>query len=139
MSTNDVPGAKHANNDVLAMGCWAESAEAGDQSLMFVQGLENGTVYFRVFDLAKDPLMEYSDALGEVPFKKLFSWKPEKDGVTPGGKWTWHDKTPFPWAKVIKAGSQDGYKYASVHEQLSAAARVAEHLKMRGKKVDLDD
>lgn len=24
MSTNDVPGAKTENRDVLAMGCWAE-------------------------------------------------------------------------------------------------------------------
>jgi len=27
MSTNDVPGAKAANNDALAMGCWAEHAD----------------------------------------------------------------------------------------------------------------
>lgn len=136
MSTNDVPGFNASNGDTLKMGCWAESTRANDESLIFVQSVENGRVIFSIFDLTKKPVLEYRDAMPEPDFKSFFSWQA---GVTkPGGEWTWHDKTRFPWEKVIKGGAQDGLKYASAEDQISAAEEVKQHLKMRAEKVDLD-
>lgn len=121
MSTHDVPGANPDNGDELAVGCWAEH---DDKSLIFVSGNENSRVIYSVFDMSKDPILEYRDAMPESAFKKAYSWDKKKGGE----KWTWHDKTPFPWDRVIKHGATDGLKFASAHDQLSAAARVARSL-----------
>jgi hypothetical protein len=141
MSTNDVPGAKASNNDTLAMGCWAEHE---DGSLIFVQGNENGRVIFSIFDMSKEPAIEWRDSMAEVDFMSAFSWngqtsvkvgkgKDKKD--IPAEKWTWHDKTPFPWDNIIKRGAKDG-RIQTADEILTAAERVAKNLKVRGEKVD---
>jgi hypothetical protein len=130
MSTHDVPGANSLNNDELSMGCWAEHE---DGSLIFVQSTENGRVVYMMFDTAANPIIEYRDAMPENGFKETFSWNPKKgDSI----RWTWHDKTPFPWERVIKDGARDGLHYASVTDQLSAAAKVARSLRIKSKVLD---
>lgn len=139
MSTNDVPGHNPKNADVLAMGCWAESA---DGSLIFVESVENGRVIYSMFDAAFTPVVEYRDAMPELEFKTVFSWKADRKAVQgkPAAKvpttiqWTWHDKTPFPWDRVIKKGAKDGARFASAADQLSDAQRVADSLQLRGEK-----
>lgn len=131
MSTNDVPGANQHNNDELAMGCWAEH---DDGSLIFVESTEAFRVIYSIFDVAKVPPIEYRDAMPEAQFKRTFSWKPG----TKSERWTWHDKTPFPWDRVIKAGASDGGRLASAEAILTAAERVAESLKLRGAAVARD-
>lgn len=133
MSTNDVPGANPANNDQLALGCWAEHQ---DTSLMFVESTEGGRVIYSMFDMLKAPPVEYRDAMPEATFKKTFSWK--LDGKGSLEKWTWHDKTAFPWDRVIKAGASDGGRVAFAEHQLSAAERVADSLKLRGQAIAAD-
>lgn len=127
MSTNDVPGHNPANRDELAMGCWAEHE---DGSLLFVESNEANRVVYSMFDMARKPPVEYRDAMAEVAFKKAFSWKDEDDE-----KWTWHDKTPFPWDRVIRAGASDGTRPAFAEHQMTAAERVAESLRLRGERV----
>lgn len=143
MSTNDVPGKNPSNNDVLAMGCWAESS---DGSLIFVESFENGRVIYSMFDAATDPVTEYRDALPEKDFKAAFSWQADRStlkdtkasGVPTDIKWTWHDKTPFPWDRVIKKGARDGLRYASAADHLSDARRVAESLALRAERFSED-
>lgn len=141
MSTKDVPGARADNNDELAMGCWAEHS---DGSMIFVESAEAGRVVYSIFDRGRDPITEYRDAMDEDDFKEFFSWsdgkggKRSKKGKTPE-PWTWHDKTPFPWDKIIGKGARDGMRFASARDQLSAAERVAESLKLRGEEVRLRD
>jgi hypothetical protein len=130
MSTNDVPGAKSSNNDSLHMGCWAEH---DDESLIFVEANEGSRVVYSIFDMAEDPIIEYRDAMIETDFKSQFSFKGNNI------KWTWHDKTPFPWDKIIKNGARGGVKYPSAYDQLSAAAKVAKSIKARGTPVDPTD
>lgn len=125
MSTNDVPGAREENHDELAAGCWAEHE---DGSLVLVESTEASRVIFSVFDMAREPIVEWRGALPEVNFKKRFSWNPSDPASV---KWTWHDKTPFPWDRVIAEGAEEGVRYASARDQLTAAARVAESLNMR--------
>lgn len=126
MSTNDVPGAKKQNNDVLATGCWAEHK---DGSMIFVDGVEAGTVVYSLFDRDQDDPVEYRDAMDEKGFKDQFSWKKgDKD------KWTWHDKTPFPWDKIMKTFPA-GVKPVSAEAEMSAAKRIARSLKIRAGKV----
>lgn len=131
MSTNDVPGAVKANADVLAMGCWAEAADPKDKSLILVEGNENGRVIYSMFDLDRD--LEYRDGMHEQDFKIFFSWK---DGKT-GPKWTWHDKTPFPWDKVLKT-VKDGVRHSSAGALMTAADKVRAALGLKGKKLDRD-
>lgn len=141
MSTTDVPGANAANGDELGMGCWAEHE---DGSLVLVQSTEGGRVVFEMFDdLDKDPVTAYRHAMPEDEFKRSFSWSRT---LRPGGgsvvKWTWHDKTPFPFDRIIKAGVRPGMRYATADDQLSAAARVAASLNARSEtrsKSDLAD
>ncbi len=136
MSTNDVPGAVPANNDQLQMGCWAEHDDKA--SFIFVYNTENGRVIYTMFDVGKDPVIEYRDAMPEKEFKDFFSWKAPFRTAKKGDKekWTWHDKTPFPWDKVIKHGARQGVKYASAFDQLSAAERVARSLQLEGQVFD---
>ncbi len=130
MSTNDVPGAKAANNDELAMGCWAEHE---DGSLIFVEGTEGDKIVYSIFDVSQDPPVEYRDAMPEDGFKKHFSW----DSKNPQSeKWTWHDKTPFDWERIIGKGVGSGQKYPSAHHQLTAAQRVAKHIGVEGQEVE---
>lgn len=134
MSTNDVPGANPVNNDELTMGCWAEH---DDGSLIFVESTESVRVIYSMFDLSKSPPVEYRDAMSEVSFKKTFSWDPTKT-KGPNEKWTWHDKTPFPWDSIIKLGVPDGGRFAAAEHLMSAAERVAESLKLKGAGISRD-
>lgn len=129
MSTNDVPGANPANADTLAAGSWAEH---DDGSLLFVKGTEAQQVVYELYDLAQDPPVYYQDAMRDDPFKKAFSFPPV--GTSPD-KWTWHDKTPFPWNRVMKTFDKPRPAHADVHDTLSAAARVAESLRLRAQKL----
>ena len=124
MSTNDVPGANPVNKDVLAMGAWAEHE---DGSLIFVESVEAGRVVYSIFDVDQDPPVEYRDAMPEVGFKSRFSWKP---GQASGDKWTWHDKTLFPWDRVMQ-DFPAGARRPSADAEISAAARVAQSLNLR--------
>jgi hypothetical protein len=129
MSTNDVPGYKTENNDELACGCWAEHE---DGSLIFVESTEDNRVIYSIFDMAKLPPVEYRDAMAQVAFEKAFSYETGSD------TWTWHDKTPFPWDRVIKAGAQDGGRPAFAEHQLNAAEKIADSLKLRGAAIARD-
>lgn len=131
MSTNDVPGYKPENRDELAMGCWAEH---NDGSLIFVESTEGGRCVYSIFDLSKKPVTEYRDAMAVGAFKAQFSWEP---GNKKSERWTWHDKTAFPWDRIIQAGARDGARYADVEEQLTAAERVRRSREIhRGRPVD---
>lgn len=129
MATEDCPGANKANNDVLAAGCWAEHA---DGSLMYVKGTENQQVVYELYDMAQDPPVYYQDAMRETAFKTQFSHPPTG---TSKEKWTWHDKTPFPWSRVMRTFDKPRPVHADVHDTLSAAARVAESLRLRAQEI----
>lgn len=132
MSTNDVPGANAANADVLAAGCWAEH---DDGSLLFVKGSEQSQVIYELYDLDQQPPVYYQDAMREDAFKRAFSFPPV--GTSPE-KWTWHDKTPFPWDRVMKTFNKPRPVHADVNDQMSAAARVADSLRLRTQKMTED-
>ena len=117
MSTTDVPGANPANGDTLKEKCWAESK---DGSLLFVESTENGRVIYSVFDMSKDRVIEYRDAMDEETFKKRFTAATGSSVV-----WTWHDKKSFPWNRVIKNGAEDGARHASADDLLAEAEEVA--------------
>jgi len=127
-----VPGARASNKDTLGTGCWAEHK---DGSLIFVEGAENGRVIYSVFDLMDpDNPLEYRDAMKERDFKKAYSWKPGKRD-----KWTWHDKTAFPWEKIIEIGAKDGVRFPSADRLISAAERVAVSRKLKGDVIVSDE
>ena len=126
MSTTDVPGARAANHDVLAMGCWAEH---DDGSLIFVESTEADTVVYSIFDVAITPVIEYRDAMPVTGFQARFSWRPDDDDDD-DVKWTWHDKTPFPWERVMEH-FPPGTRNASAKATMSAAQRVARSLDLR--------
>jgi len=126
MSTQDVPGHGSAKSDTLCMGVWGEHS---DGSLLFVESTEGGKVIYSIFDMAQEPIVEYRDAMPEKGFKETFSFGSKISKVDAG--WVFHDKTPFPWDKVMAAGGKDGMRYASAADQLNAAQRVAESMKLR--------
>lgn len=151
MSTNDVPGANPSNRDELAMGCWAEHA---DGSMILVESTEGNRAIYSVFDMAKNPPIEYRDAMPIDSFKTIFTWDASGKKKTPNEKWTWHDKTPFPWDRIIKNGINDGARVpAAVHvlnaaerivesrarHQDTAAERVADSLRLQGQELDRDN
>lgn len=123
MSTHDVPGAVAEHHDTLAMGCWAEHA---DGSLIFVESTEDDRVIYSIFDTATKPVTEYRDAMPRGDFEAQFSF-------SKGAKvtWVWHDKTPFPWNRIIKIGAKDGPRLASAEDVLTAAERVAMSRRLR--------
>lgn len=135
MSTNDVPGYDEDNNDELAMGSWAEHE---DGSLILVESTENERVVYSVFDTGTEPITEYRDAMPQDDFQEHFSWSAEAKSKRgrKKDKWTWHDKTPFPWDRIIKEGARDGMRFATAKDQLRAAARVAKSRKLRGHPFD---
>ena len=130
MSTHDVPGARPENRDVLAMGCWAEH---DDGSLILVESVEGGTVVYSIFDVSRDPVVEYRDAMPEAGFKNRFSWKPDADDDD-NLVWTWHDKTLFPWERVMR-DFPAGTRHASAVAVMTAAERVARSLDLRAGEV----
>ena len=127
MSTLDVPGSNPANADQLRASCWAEHE---DGSLIYVKGTEGGQVVYEIYDMDQDPVVYYQDAMREDAFKKQFSFK---QGAAE--KWTWHDKQPMPWDRVIKSFDRPTPQMASAEDTMSAAARVAESLKLRAKQL----
>lgn len=131
MSTNDVPGFNPRNRDKLAMGAWAEHE---DGSLIVVESVEAGTVVYSIFDVARKPPVEYRDAMPEDGFKARFSWRPEDDDDDENIKWTWHDKTLFPWDRVMR-DFPSGVRRVSADDELNAAQRVAESLNLRAEQV----
>jgi hypothetical protein len=133
VSTNYVPGANPTNADKLGAGCWAEHA---DGSLLFVKGTEGGQVVYELYDVAQNPPVSYQDAMREQSFKDSFSYPPVGKSTD---KWTWHDKTPFPWSRVMKFIDKPRPQSADVHDMLSAAARVAESLRLRAHKLNKED
>lgn len=134
MATNDVPGSNPANKDQLAMGSWAEHE---DGSHLFVQSTENDEVVYSMFDISKTPIQEFRDKMPIDEFKKFFSWNGSNV------KWTWHDKTPFPWDKIIEAGATDGVRYASAFDQIkearSVAKAIADKLNINPESLDIDE
>jgi hypothetical protein len=126
MATDEVPGHNPANQDKLHIGCWAEHE---DGSLLYVEGMESGNVIYLIID-PTPPAMQYRHALPEPTFKVRYSWDPTKPKAD---KWTWHDKTAFPWDRVMKLSK--GEEFVDAEEQLSAARRVADSLKLKGEKL----
>ena len=114
------------------MGCWAEH---DDGSLIFVESTEGGRNIYSVFDMDKKPVVEYRDSMADGAFKKQYSYD--------GGKkdrWTWHDKTAFPWDRIIKAGAKDGVRHASADDLITAAERVRRSREInRGHDVDPEE
>jgi len=140
MSTHDVPGANPNNGDILKVGCWAEC----EDSLLFVKSAEGDRVIFEVYDLSHEPIVYMQDAMRIADFKEQFTWDRSKKG----GKglkaipWVWHDKTAFPWDKVIKRGLQAGAQVADVEEDLKRADKVKaarKRLKTRRRKETEDE
>lgn len=129
MATNDVPGAYADTNDILRMGCWAEH---DDGSLIFVESTEGSNVVYSIFDVARDPPVEYRSAMPQASFEKTFSFRAGSKE-----KWTWHDKTPFPWDRVM-SNFPEGERDVTADDTISAAARVAESLRLRAQEVSRD-
>lgn len=124
MATDEVPGHNPANHDTLHQGCWAEH---DDGSMLRVDSCENSVVVYSLFDLSKDPPIEFRDAMSEKDFKREYSWPNSHD------KWTWHDKTAFPWDRIM-TNFPAGQRYASAEGLKTAAERVAERMGLRGSK-----
>ena len=119
MSTEDCPGYGNAKADVLKTGCWAEHE---DKTLIFIESTEGGRCVYSVFDMSRQPVLEFRDSMAIGAFQREFSWSAGDD--TKKDRWTWHNRTPFPWDRVIKAGARDGVRYADVEDQLTAAERI---------------
>lgn len=136
VSTNDVPGHKPENHDQLAMGSWAKHE---DGSLIFVQSVENKRVVYMLFDMSRMPPRRWQGAMDETKFKRHFSWDPKKARTDPTHfKWTWHDKTPFPWDDVMEEIDEEPM-VKTAGEIQSAAERVAEALGLRAEEVKRED
>lgn len=133
MATQDVPGANPANADTLHAGCWCQHE---DGSLLYVKGAENDQVIYELYDLAQDPPVYYQDAMRKEAFKKAFSHPPVGNSKE---KWIWHDKLAFPWNKVMKTFDKPRPVHADVHDTLSAAARVAESLRLRAQELKSEE
>lgn len=138
MATDDVPGANEANNDHLRMGCWAEADQG--KSLIFVKSTEDDRVIYDVFDLTHEPIVQWPDAMAIDDFKKHFTYDPKQlnQRSLNSIRWTWHDKTPFPWNKVIKQGARDIAGYADVEDQLAEARKVEAARKRLHRKRDVE-
>lgn len=128
MATNDVPGANPKNMDKLNIGCWAEDKD--NTSLILIVGLEADQVVFDMYDVTNK--MFYRDTMLEKDFKSIFSVPPVgKSDV----KWVWHDKTAFPWDRVMARFTRPVPQHADVLDQLTAAERVARKLNLRGREL----
>lgn len=130
MSTHDVPGANPANRDRLAGGAWAEH---DDGSLILVHQIEAGTVVYSIYDLSREPYVEYTDSMAETTFKTRFSWRPE-DHDDDDLIWTWHDQTPFPFDRVFENFTPQTRSVSAI-ATMTAAERVAESLQLQAQRV----
>lgn len=130
MATHDVPGANPANADELATGCWAEHE---DGSLIFVKSTENDQVVYEIYDMSQDPPVYYNDAMPIAGFERTFSYPPTGGS---GEKWTWHDKTPFPFDRVMQRVKRPQPQYADPEDTLNAAQRIVQsRLNLRAQRV----
>lgn len=132
MSTEQVPGSNVENHDELHVGCWAEHK---DGSMILVEGVtDDGVVVFSMFDFSdkKNPI-EYRSSMPINGFNKSFSYNADDDR-SKKIIWTWHDKTLFPWDRVMSS-LKDGVKDISADKTISAATRLIESLgtKISGK------
>jgi len=134
MSTNAVPGANPVNKEYLDRGAWAEDKD--QTSLVHVIGKEAGSIVFQIYDLSEDPIIFYQDAMIESEFKNFFSVPPVG---TSDVVWTWHDKTDFPFDRVMKRFSSKASHHADVKDQLSVAQRIAAKLHIKGKRLTEED
>lgn len=118
MSTNDVPGMNPRNRDELHAGCWAEHE---DGTLLYVLGTEDWRVIYELFELndPRDPV-EYRDTMELRKFQKQFSYNASDPKSI---KWTWHDKSEFPWNRILET-FKPGVRPVSAKKQLAAADRV---------------
>jgi hypothetical protein len=128
MATTDCPGYNPANNDKLHAKCWAEHE---DGSMIFIKDIdENDRVIYELFDFS-DPAhpLAYPHALSMEDFKKTFSsdHKKKKTNIT----WLWHDRTGFPWDRVMASITRPVPAPANVIDTISAAARMADSLNTR--------
>jgi hypothetical protein len=130
MSTQDVPGfddlKSDAKQDELHIGVWGEHS---DNSLILVEGVEQGRVVFSIFDMSPTPPMEYRDSLPEKQFKSQFSFNSKSSIIKQG--WVWHDKTQFPWNKIMD-NFPDGTRYPSADVAVNEAQRIAKIKSLRG-------
>lgn len=133
MATSDVPGANPRNADELGAGCWAEH---GDGSLLFVLSTEDKRVVAELFDMSEEPIVAYKFATSRSDFEARFSYPPT--GTSPD-RWTWHDKTPFPWERVIKKRARPRPEIADALEQITAAKRIAKSMQARARKIRTQD
>jgi len=130
MSTCDVPGyddiKSDAKQDKLRIGVWGEHT---DGSQILIEGVEQGRVVFSIFDMSVSPPMEYRDSLPERQFKQQFSFN-SKYSIVDGG-WRWHDKTQFPWNKIMDH-FPDGTRFPSADIVLNEAQRIVKLKNLRG-------
>jgi len=126
MSTQDVPGFGCAVRDELAIGVWGEHP---DGSLILIEGVEQGRVVFSMFDMEPTPPIEYRDSLPEDQFKRQFSFS-SSDSIVKDG-WQWHDKTQFPWNKIMD-NFPDGTRFPSADVIMNEAQRLARVRSLKG-------
>lgn len=135
MSTTDCPGYGSASFDKLMRGCWAEHE---DGSLIYIKDIdENDRVIFELYEL-KDKVypVYYQHALAKKDFEKTFSFDPKKKKNDKINLiWSWHNRTPFPWDKVMKYVDRPVPVAANVEDQVSAVAKVVDSLHIRMREV----
>lgn len=141
MATLDVPGANPANKDYLSPLNWAEHE---DGSLILVMHVmrDRGEVIFSMFDLKQDA--EYKTVMSISDFERKFSSCKEKLPDDPTEKWTWHDKTPFPYDRLFKRGraeltaDEKPMRVNTISETIddSATARVGRAINAEAKPLD---
>lgn len=146
MSTNDVPGANPANGDQLRPGCWAEAPDG--RMLLNVEAVNEDRVIFSYFLLNTKPVTSGRFASPRDVFMRKFSFREEEKksmwgrGKKKGDdstiddkgniKWTWHDKTAFPWNRIIEAGLPEGMQYALTEDQITDAMKQLDALRQLG-------
>lgn len=129
MSTPDVPGYNPKNNDKLSKGNWAEHE---DGSLIYVTDITpKGKVIFELIDLKnRNNPLKYTHAKDLRDFQKSFSYNPKSSDIDQI-KWTWHDKSPFPWEVVMKQLTNPTPLLPDVMDEPNAATKVAQSLQCR--------
>jgi len=71
--------------------------------------------------------VEYRASMLIGDFGRKFSVDPSKmSAKKKQDSWTWHDKTPFPWEKIMQKGVREGLRHPSADQLLSQARRVEE-------------
>ena len=128
MATYVVPGADPKNYDKLAVGCWAEH---DDGSLIYVKEITpSHFVVFDVYDPSDgSPTILYTDRMPLERFNVSFSFELKRSSESQI-KWLWHDKTPFPWDRVLNGLHRPHNADKIQNTPPSAAARISSALKL---------